>query len=138
LLHSPCWRLGRGIRDSALLSQFRCSIGGFPGEVRIVTSKVASPCGFPENGATQLKVINDATGAEWEELSYHITDASVVDNASPLGVNVNAHRIGNANSVGELDFTAFCQSSSNDILGHVACHIRSTLVESLPLNAPPP
>ena len=51
------------------------------------------------------------------------------DLAGPLGVDVDADRLGDADGVGELDLAALGQARGDDVLGDVAGHVGGRAVD---------
>ena len=56
-------------------------------------------------------------------------DLRVGDLAGALGVDVDAHRLGDADGVGELHFAALGQAGGDDVLGDVAGHVGGAAVD---------
>ncbi len=46
-----------------------------------------------------------------------------------FGIDVHAHRLGNADGVGQLHFAAIGQAGGDDVLGHVAGHVGGAAID---------
>ncbi len=112
------------------LGQSLGEIGLFPGELRLAATEVAAGGRFAVDRPSQVEVLDDSRRGEREVLLSPIrrSRASSIL-AGSLGVDVDAHRFGNADRVGELHFAAVRQSGGDDVLGHVAGHVGGAAVD---------
>ena len=62
-------------------------------------------------------------GREREVLAHQFGDQGVGCLAGPLGVNVDADRLGDADRVGQLDLARSARPRGHDVLGDVSGHV---------------
>ena len=102
-------RLSRRHRRLRSFRQLGSAVGLFPSELGTAAAEVAACRRGAVDRPAQLKVVDDATGCQREELSDQVADAIVVNLAATLCIDVYADRFGNTNRVGQLHFTAVGQ-----------------------------
>ena len=68
-------------------------------------------------------------GVSGKMLADQLADPLVVDLAGAFGVDVHAHRLGDADRVGELHFAAVGQAGGDDVLGDVAGHVGGAAID---------
>ena len=104
-------------------------VGLFPGELRLVAAEVAAGGRLAIDRPAQVEVLDDARRREREDFADQLAEPRVVDLAGAFGVDVDAHRLGNADRVGELHFAAVGQARGDDVLRHVAGHVGGAAVD---------
>ena len=121
--------------------EFFDSVGFLPGEVGVFAAKVTVGCRLLVDGAAQVQVADDGARAQVEGLLDGLDDLVLGDMRGAKGVDHDRQRLGHADGVGQLDFAAVGQAGGDHVLGDQRAAYaaeRSTLVQSLPLKAPPP
>lgn len=101
----------------------------FPGEIRVVATKVTEGSGLLVDGATQLEVTNDATRAEIEVIFNNLQNFSVRLDTSAVGVDVDREGLGNTDGVRDLDESALAELGSDEGLGDPTGSISSRAID---------
>ena len=68
-------------------------------------------------------------GDSGNKLADEFANALVVDAARAVGIDVHAHRLRNADGVGQLHFAAIGQAGGDDVLGHVPGHVGGAAID---------
>ena len=104
-------------------------VRGFPAEFGLRATEVSTMGGFSENRATQLKRFDNSLRGEREQLADQFRDFLLIDNAGAVGIDANGDRFGDADGVGELDFTFGRESGGDDVFRDVASHVSGRAVD---------
>ena len=62
-------------------------------------------------------------------IQQEVGDDIISDLAGAEGVDEQAQRLGHANGVGDLQFTALGKAGGDDVLGHIAGHVGCRAVD---------
>jgi hypothetical protein len=111
-------------------------VGRFPCEVGLLASEVAVGCCLLVDGTTKIQRLDDALRRELEVLAHQILDLGLGQFAGTERLHQNADWLRNTDGVSQLHFATIGEPRCDHILREQA--ERSTLVGSLPENAPPP
>src|SRR5437764_1423328 len=76
----------------------------FPAEFRLTPTKVTASGRLAINGPPQVEVLDDAAWRQREKFADDFAQPRIFDAAGALRINVNAHRLGDANGICELHF----------------------------------
>ncbi len=68
-------------------------------------------------------------GVRGNNFAHQFAQPLVVDLAGAVGVDQDAHRLGNADGIGQLDLAAIGQSGGDDVLGDVPGHVGGAAVD---------
>ena len=66
---------------------------------------------------------------EREELADQLAKPLVVDAAGALRIDVHAHRLGDADRIGQLHLAPLGQAGRDDVLRHVAGHVGRAAID---------
>lgn len=103
--------------------------GGLPGEVGVVATEVAARGGLLVDGAAEVEVAGEDTGAQVEVLQDNGEDLRVGAGASAVGVDVDREGLGHTDGVGDLDQGAGSEAGSDDGLGDPAGSVGARAVD---------
>src|SRR5450755_747610 len=118
-----------GLAQASVARQLRRLAGCFPGEIRVIASKVAVGRGLAVNRPAQVERFNDALGRQFEIRPHQILNDGGLDFAGAEGIDPNADRFGHTDGVGELHFATVGQFGGNNILGDVPRHVGGGTVD---------
>ena len=77
------------------------------------------------NRAAKVKLFNDCGGTEIETCKQHLFKLCIGHCSRSESVNTDGDGFCNADSIGKLNFAAFCIALCNDILCRITCRIGS-------------
>src|SRR5689334_8787232 len=77
------------------------------------------------NRTAQIERLDDAAWRQLEVIAHEFRQSTIADSSSAFRIDVHRNRIGNADSVGELDHATVRESGSHDVLGDVPRHVSS-------------
>ena len=120
--------LGHGHRAGGLAQRLGL-VGPLPGELGLGAAEVAAAGGLAVDRPAQVEVLDDPRGGQREVPADQLGDLVVGDLAGALGVDVDAHGLGDADGVGELHLAAVGQAGGDDVLGDVAGHVGGRAVD---------
>jgi len=95
-------------------------LGGLPGEVGVVASKVAVAAGLGVDGALEVKLADEASSAHVKVLLDELDDLLLRDLGSAVGLDVDGDGGRDSDSVGELDEAAAADARLDEGLGDPA------------------
>src|ERR1700683_344677 len=98
-------------------------VRALPGKAGAGAAKMAIGRGLTINRAAEVECFDDALGRQLEERANELRDLRVGDRAGTKGFCHDGDRIGDANSVGKLDFQLASEPRGDGILGHIARHV---------------
>src|SRR5207237_3409168 len=115
--------------DTSRRAQRVSLVRRFPRELRLRAAEVAIRRGLLENRTTQLERFDDAARRHLEVLANEIDELLLLDLAGTERVDVNRHRIRNADRVRELHFDFISESRRDDVLHDVTRHVARRAID---------
>src|SRR5206468_136468 len=110
--------------QSGIISQFLCAIGLLPGEAVDIYAAEVSECGsLFIDWAAQIERFDDAFRREMEVGADDLREFCLIDLRSAKAVDVNRHRLRDADRVRQLNLAAVGDAGGHDILRDVARHV---------------
>ena len=112
--------LRKGILNAGRRAQRLGAIHTFPRQIDVRSAEMAERGRLTINRATQIQHVDDAGRTKIKLLSDDFRQCVVGNDAGALRIDQQRNRIGHADRVSQLDFTALGQSRRNDVLRDVA------------------
>ena len=103
----------------------KLQINLFPREIGVIPSEMAVCRCLFVNRAAKVKLFNDCGGTEIETCKQHLFKLCIGHCSRSESVNTDGDGFCNADSIGKLNFAAFCIALCNDILCRITCRIGS-------------
>src|SRR5262249_20773182 len=97
----------------------------FPGSVDVSAAKVTKGGSWLVDGTAQAKILNDRRRTQIEMLVDEANNVFIGDFARTEGFDEKREWTGNTDGVGDLEFQAISEASSNEILSNMASSISS-------------
>src|SRR4029453_6699415 len=110
----------RWLQGAGRLGQLLRPGGVLPGELGLGAAEVAVGGGPLVDRPAEVEVADDRRRAQVEELGQQLAELLGVDLLGAEGVDEHAHRVGDADGVGDLDLAALGQAGRDHVLGHPA------------------
>ena len=120
--------LRKGILNAGRRAQRLGAIHTFPRQIDVRSAEMAERGRLTINRATQIQHVDDAGRTKIKLLSDDFRQCVVGNDAGALRIDQQRNRIGHADCVSQLDFTALGQSRRNDVLRDVARGIRGAAI----------
>ncbi len=120
--------LRKGILNAGRRAQRLGAIHTFPRQIDVRSAEMAERGRLTINRAAQIQHVDDAGRTKIKLLSDDFRQCVVGNDAGALRIDQQRNRIGHADRVSQLDFTALGQSRRNDVLRDVARGIRGAAI----------
>ncbi len=127
--NAPSWTSRYHSAAIAALSSSTLSV--FPRELNVCAAGVAISGGLQVDRALQVEFVDDGGGAQVEDLAYGGGGVAAHWHAllGAEGLHVDEFRVGNTNSVGDLDLDLVGQAGSPQFLGNPTGGIRGGTID---------
>src|SRR5262245_38418130 len=86
-------------------------------------------CSRAINRTLQVERLNNLSRTQIEFLAHHSGQTVIGKNPSPKSINKHRHGLGHTNGIGNLDFTAPGEVSSDQVFSDIPCHIGSRTID---------
>ena len=113
----PISQRQRGLFQPGRIAQQGGLVGLLPRE--LFATEVTVGGGGLVDRALEIQHFDEAVRAQIEELTHQLDEMALVQLAGAEGFHADGSRLGDADGVGDLDFTAIGEASSDDILGDI-------------------
>src|SRR5690606_41671247 len=107
---------GGGSADAP--AQLTDAVGALPGEGAQLPAEVAVGAGVPVDRTQEVERVDDRGGAQVEDLGDGGRDPLHRHRLGAEGLDVDAHRVGHADGVGDVHLAPAGEASGDDVLGH--------------------
>src|SRR5690349_14783141 len=97
------------------ISELTGEILFFPVEFRLAAAEMAAGGRLAIDGTAEIQVLDDPAGSQREGLADQIANLLVVDLARAKGIDVDAHRLRNADRIRELHLAPIGQPRGDDV-----------------------
>src|SRR6476661_8733379 len=124
---------GVGLGDGALEPGRRAErsrlVGALPGEVAVVAAEVAVRRGLGVDRAPEVEVAEDRRGTQVEMLLHELLDPGHGHGLRAERLDVDGHRMGDADRVCDLDLAALGEPGGDEVLRDVTRRVRGRTVD---------
>jgi hypothetical protein len=122
---------GFGLFDSSVTTELADTVRVLPRGVGWIApmAEVAVVGGFRINGAAETEMANDFGWAEIKCLMDGFFDAFEANFLGVEGIETDGDGVGMTDGVGELDFHAIGEASSDNVFGDIAAHVGGAAVD---------
>ena len=105
-------------------------VGLLPRELNVRAAEVTIRGGLQINRTFQIQLVDNRGGAQVEDLAYGGGDLAARHALlGAEGLHVDGYRVGNANSVGDLDLDLVGQAGSHDVLRNPTGGVRGGTID---------
>src|SRR5262245_3825793 len=109
---------------TSLGTQSLCAIGLLPGESVYIAAAEVSECGrLLIDWAAKIERFDDAFRRKLEVGADDLREFSLINLRRAKAVDINRHRLGDADGVGQLDLAAVGDAGGHDVFRDVAGHV---------------
>lgn len=108
---------------------------------KILASEVTARRRAAVHGVQQVQLLDDARRGQIIRLAHRGSQTVILADAGAEGIHIYHDRVFLPDGIRQRDLTAVCKMGGDHVLAMyraIYAPLRSTLVASLPLNAPPP